>query len=321
MLKRITAVLLCSVMALTLMAGPGGRSGGGSFSSGGSRSSGPSRSYSSPSRPSSPSPSRSASPSSPSRGGSFSTPSAPRQVTRPTQSSMARVQQQTAMSTQAKASLSKFKAPAAPAPAVASVKSSPVYAKSFSSTAPRTTYRGYLGNRQTYYSGYNPPVYVYSYAPRYGMMDAMFMWMMLDNMNHNQYYHHRNDADSQNWRRDADKQAATDAELRAKLATMDAKVKELEKAKTPVDPAYMTPGVDPLVAMPIEVAEATLPQETIQNETVTQTEGDGFDDDSMAGIIFLWFLGISALIVAGFGLFTWSQNRKRRNNFSSRYRL
>jgi hypothetical protein len=236
---------------------------------------------------------------------------------------MARVQQQTALSTQAKASLSKFKAPAAPAPTVASVKSSPVYAKSFSSTAPHTTYRGYLGSRQAYYSNYHPPVYVYSYAPRYGMMDAMFMWMMLDNMNYNQYYHHRNDADYQNWRRDADKQAATDAELRAKLATMDAKVKELEKAKTPVDPAYMTPGIDPLVAMPVEVAEATLPQETIQNETVTQNEGegDGFDDDSMAGIILLGFLGISALIVAGFGLFTWSQNRKRRNNFSSRYRL
>lgn len=242
-------------------------------------------------------------------------------MTRPTQSSMARVQQQTAMSTQAKASLSKFKAPAAPAPAVASVKASPVYAKSFSSTAPRTTYRGYLGNRQNYYSSYHPPVYVYNYAPRYGMMDAMFMWMMLDNMNHNQYYHHRNDADYQNWRRDADKQAATDAELRAKLATMDAKVKELEKAKTPVDPAYMTPGVDPLVAMPIEVAEATLPQETVQNETVTETPNE-WDDDSEAGIVIAWIFGILLSIgLLAWGISAWVSRRNARNSFSSRYRL
>lgn len=317
MLKRITTVLLCSIMALSLMAGPGGggRSGGGSFS-GGSRSSGPSRSYSAPSRPSSPSPSRST-------GGSFSGGNkAAAPTVRPTQSSLARVQQQTAMSTQAKSSLAKFKAPASTALVPVSIKSSPVFSRSFSSGAPPVTYHTYLGNRNAYYSSYRPPVYIYSYAPRYGMWDAMFMWMMLDNMNHNMYYNHRNEADYQNWRRDADKQAQTDADLRAKLAAMDLKVRELEKAKTPVDPSYMPPGVDPTVAMSVDAAEATLPQEQVQNETAPASTGDGFDDDTKTGVVLAWVFGsLLAAALIGFGIMTLINRRNARNSFYSRYRL
>ena len=320
MWKRSISFVLSLMLGVSLLAGPGGggRSGGGSFSSG-SRSSGPSRSFS-PSRPSSPS----ASPSRSTGGGSFSGGNkAAAPTVRPTQSSMARVQQQTAMSTQAKSSMAQFKAPAAPAPASASIKSSPAFSRSFSPGAPRVTYHTYLGNRNAYYSSYRPPVYIYSYAPRYGMWDAMFMWMMLDNMNHNMYYNHRNEADYQNWRRDADKQAQTDADLRAKLAAMDLKVKELEKAKTPVDPSYMPPGVDPTVAMSVDAAEATLPQEQIQNETVpVTTQGDGFDDDNEAGVVIAWVFG--SLIVIGlliWGIATLVSRRNASNSFSSRYRL
>ena len=305
-MKRIISTLLCGIMAMGLMAGPPRY--GGSFSSSRSFSSRPS--YSSPSRPST---ERS--------GGSFSTPSAPRMITRPTQSSMARVQQQNAMASQAKASLSKFKAPSTPSPAVASIKSSPVFSKRFTPSAPKTTYRSYLSNRQTYYSSYHPPVYVYNYSSSYGMWDAMFMWMMLDNMNHMMYYNHRYDPDYQRWRADADKQAQTDADLRAKLATLDAKVKELEKAKTPVDPSYMPPGVDPTVALSVNAAEATLPQETVQNETVAE-EPNGWDDDSEAGIVALWVMGI--LIGTGltiWGIASWLNRRNARDSFSSRYRL
>jgi hypothetical protein len=226
------------------------------------------------------------------------------------------------MSTQAKTSLAQFKAPASPAPAALAIKTSPTFSRSFSPTAPRVTYHTYLSNRSAYYSSYRPPVYIYSYAPRYGMWDAMFMWMMLDNMNHQMYYNHRSDADYQAWRRDADQQAQTNAELRAKLATMDAKVKELEKAKTPVDPSYMPPGVDPTVAMSVEAAEATLPQEKVQNETVSAgVENDGFDDDH-TGIVILWIFGSLAAIAAGiWGISAWMSNRSARNNFSSKYRL
>jgi hypothetical protein len=228
------------------------------------------------------------------------------------------------MSSQAKSSLAKFKAPATTSlvPS-ATIKSSPAFSRSFSPGAPRVTYHTYLGNRNAYYSSYHPPVYIYSYAPRYGMWDAMFMWMMLDNMNHNMYYNHRNEADYQNWRRDADKQAQTDADLRAKLAAMDMKVKELEKAKTPVDPAYMPPGVDPTVAMSIDAAEATLPQEQVQNETVpAATTGDGFDDDNEAGAITACIFGsLLAVALIGWGIMALINRRSARNSFSSRYRL
>ena len=320
MWKRSISFALSLMLGVALLAGPGGggRSSGGSFSSG-SRSSSPSRSYSAPSRPSSPS----ASPSRSTGGGSFSSGNkAAAPTVRPTQSSLAKVQQQTAMSTQAKASLAQFKAPASPAPAPLAIRNSPAFSRSFGPGAPRVTYHTYLGHRNAYYSSYHPPVYIYSYAPRYGMWDAMFMWMMLDNMNHQMYYNHRSDADYQAWRRDADQQAQTNAELRAKLATMDAKVKELERAKTPVDPAYMPPGVDPTVAMSIEAAEATLPQEKVQNETVSDISGDGWDDSPTLGSVLLCVLG--SIVGVGFviwGVMAFNSRRAARNSFSSRYKL
>jgi len=308
MWKRSIVFVLSLMLGFSLLAKPGG---GGSFSSS------PSRSGSFSSRPSSPSVSRST------NGGSFSNKSAV--ATRPTQSSLAKVQQQNTMSTQAKESLTKFKTPAAtPLPAPTAIKSSPVFGRALASdgrSAP-TTYGTYLSSRTTYYSSYHPPVYVYNCPPRYGVWDAMFMWMMLDNMNSTMYYNHRNDMEYQQWRADANRQAQDNAELRAKLAAMDQQVQALKAANTPVDPAYMPPNVNPAVAMSVEAAEATLPKDQVQNEAVPEAQGDGWDDGGDMGYVTFWVLGI----LAGIGLTVWGisaliNRRNAANSYSSRYRL
>lgn len=182
-------------------------------------------------------------------------------------------------------------------------------------TAQKPSYQTYTLNRQSYYRSYQPPTYVYNMRPSYGMWDAMFMWMMLDNMNHNAYYHHRQDADWQAWRADANKQAETNAELKAKLAAMDAKVKELEGQKVPVNPAYMPEGVDPAIAVAPAVAEQNFRQEAPpQNpDAVDWTEEDN------TGEVLLWIFGVMAAAFCIIGGAMWFMSRRRSNSFRSNY--
>lgn len=110
------------------------------------------------------------------------------------------------------------------------------------STPPRKL-RTYHSRRDNFYSSYNPPTYVYNSAPSFGAWDAMFLWMMLDRPNyHSTYYHHQNDLGFQQWRKEAEKQAAENAELRSKLDKLDAKVNAMDGTK--VDPSYVPAGVD-----------------------------------------------------------------------------
>lgn len=103
--------------------------------------------------------------------------------------------------------------------------------------------RTYHSRRENLYSGYNPPVYVYNSSPSFGAYDAMFLWMMLDRPSyHSSYYHHQRDPGFQEWRREAEKQAATNAELKAKLAKLDASVNGMKGTK--VDPSFVPEGVD-----------------------------------------------------------------------------
>lgn len=314
-MRRTLAIAAAALLLLSPLAA---QRGGGSRSSGGFSSGSRSSSYGSFSQRSSPPPSR---PSSPSYG-SYSKPSSTPQakpssgygsfgksqpVAKPApspqaQAAWARTQQAASAAAASKASLAKFKAPAKPAPAPSVVTASPTFGRAIATTKP--TYQTYTIKRHEYYRSYQPPVYVYNSAPRYGVWDAMFMWMMLDSMNHSMYYNHRNDADWAAWRADADRQAQTNAELKAKLAAMDAKVKELEAQKTPVDPAYMPPGVDPTVALAQDVAEKTLPHETpAQNPDADEDPAvrreEQPEDDNSGLVVLLVFGGLILVIAIG----------------------
>jgi hypothetical protein len=210
--------------------------------------------------------------------------------------------------------LAQFKTASVPPPS-AKVAASPVFSRVYTTSggtsAPRVTYNTYVIQRQGYYSSYHPNPYVYNYRPSYGAWDAMFMWMMLDNMNSQMYYNHRNDADYQQWRIDANKQAQTDAAVAAKLADMDAKVKALEAAKTPVDPAYMPQGVDPSIAMAPDFAAANLTQEAPVSEPAPEASGvNGW----VVAVIIALTIGIIAL-----GIYI--VNRPHRGPYKSRYDL
>jgi hypothetical protein len=70
-------------------------------------------------------------------------------------------------------------------------------------------------------------------------------------------YSHWNDPGVQAWREDMSRQAQNDAELRAKLDTLNAKVTELQAQKAPVTEA-LPEGIDPsLVVAPRTVMLAT----------------------------------------------------------------
>lgn len=121
----------------------------------------------------------------------------------------------------------------------------PVSASSYSST------------RRNYYSSWDRPNYVYQSSSSFGMWDAMFLWMMLDSLNDNNmvnaYYHHQNDPGMAAWRAEANEMAKENAELKAKLDALDAKVAGMNGE---VDPSYVPEGVPAAAYMAKSVVTA-----------------------------------------------------------------
>ena len=110
-------------------------------------------------------------------------------------------------------------------------------------------YSGYNAQRQitvrnTYYTThhYTPPVYYTHFSPSYGVFDTLFMFWMMDNMHTNaearaMAHNYQNDPGYRQWRADAEKQAATNAELKEKLAKMDSELATMKSQ--PVNPNYV----------------------------------------------------------------------------------
>ena len=119
-------------------------------------------------------------------------------------------------------------------------------------------YDEYYRDRDGYYRGigWNPPGYAYSSYSSFGMWDAMWLWMILDHVDDRRYstwaYHHSGDPGYAEWRREADRMATENADLKAKLASLDAHVTQMEG--TQVDRNWMPDGVDMTVAVAAEVA-------------------------------------------------------------------
>lgn len=157
---------------------------------------------------------------------------------------------------------SKFKAPPMQA-SRETIKSNPVVKST--RVYSRVGYDDVIRRRQTRFSGWNPPVVVYQSAPSYGSWDSMFLWWALTH-DSNFFYHHRNDAAVTQWHNDAMKLAQENGELKAQLASLDARVDEMEKGGVSRNEKYLPPQVekDPVVALSkdaiedIEVEKPTL---------------------------------------------------------------
>jgi hypothetical protein len=146
------------------------------------------------------------------------------------------------------------------------------------------SYDDYYYQRNSYYSGFGwqPPGYIYHSRPSFGMWDAMFLWFMLDslsNASHAMWFHnHYDDPGYQQWRQEADRLATDNADLRAKLADLDARQKTLEGQ--PRDPNYMPSDAKPELALASENA--------VEQPTSSGTH---------------WLLDIGLVVLVGGGLF------------------
>ena len=108
----------------------------------------------------------------------------------------------------------------------------------------------------------HPPVYVLQGRPSYGAYAGAFLGgVLLDRIMQPSYaqwaYSHYNDPGFQAWRADMQNQAADNADLRNKLAQMDAQVQQLKAQNAPTSEA-LPEDVDPsLVVAPQTVMLAT----------------------------------------------------------------
>ena len=98
---------------------------------------------------------------------------------------------------------------------------------------------------------WTPSPFAFHSAPSFGMWDALFWWMVLDKITEPSHaaaaYHNANDPGFQAWRAEANRMAADNAELKAKLDTMDAKLTAMQGQ--PQKPGTLPDGVPASVAL------------------------------------------------------------------------
>jgi hypothetical protein len=108
--------------------------------------------------------------------------------------------------------------------------------------------------RSDYYGAYTPmPTTQYrnavytNHSSGYGIWDLMLFNSIMDNVgDRGMYYHHQQDPAFQQWRTDANSAcAAGDTDVCEKLKDLDREMSEYKAKGTVVNPAYVTPGVDP----------------------------------------------------------------------------
>ena len=116
--------------------------------------------------------------------------------------------------------------------------------------------RTYHYRRSAFYHayGWRPRRWVYGFRPRYGMWDAMFLAFALDHMAERQYalmfYHHRHDAEMQQWMGDAQTLAGRNEDLQAKLGALDGQVSNFQESGVEDDPTYVPPEAQDVALSP-----------------------------------------------------------------------
>ena len=121
----------------------------------------------------------------------------------------------------------------------------------------------YYDRRNRYVGDYDPPIYVQSMAPSYGMFDTIVMLAMLDSITDNNHaaqmaYHQQNNADYKAWRAEADKLAAENAALATQLKALDAQTAKM--AGTKIDPSKLPEGVDADILLSSGALQSVLPE-------------------------------------------------------------
>jgi hypothetical protein len=126
-----------------------------------------------------------------------------------------------------------------------------------------SSYDSWYSSRSAYYGGFGwgPPGYAYRSYSSFGMWDALFLWFMLDSVSNAShaawFYNHQQDPGYVDWRREADRLSADDADLKQKLADLDARTQTLQGQ--PRDPNYMPPDAKPELALASEHVVAQPP--------------------------------------------------------------
>lgn len=99
-------------------------------------------------------------------------------------------------------------------------------------------------NRQ--YGNARIPGSAFAGSSFFGGYNSMFLWMMLMNGMHSPfYYHNQSDPGVQEWRQEAEKQAESDPEIKAKLEELDQKATQMEAQGIPKEEGYLPNDVDP----------------------------------------------------------------------------
>lgn len=154
-----------------------------------------------------------------------------------------------------KAEQSKFTMKSTPYQGWSSYKSSLINRSIYQST-PRTTPVIYTQQRNNFYTTnhYIMPSYGYNSYQRFGVFDSLALWYMMDHIHDSQYrsmyYNQQNNIDMVQWRKEANRLAQTNADLKSKLDEMDKEVDQLKG--TPRDEKYIPSEMGSVALTPID---------------------------------------------------------------------
>lgn len=121
----------------------------------------------------------------------------------------------------------------------------------------------YYYRRTVFYDeyGWTPPRYVYSFYPRYGLWDAVFLAFALDHIDDDEYalmfYHHRHEAEMEQWLADNRRLADENEDLRDRLGAMQARMDELQESGVRSDPTYVPPDAQDVALSPEVIEKLT----------------------------------------------------------------
>ena len=169
------------------------------------------------------------------------------------------------------------------------------------------------GNMDNYYAERNrsrqdwgtpPQIIVQQMHPNYGVWDVMFLTMLMSNINRPGYSEwaaaHRDDPDYRAWRRDADRLAEDNADMRRQLSEMDAKMKDAVPSSSAMQ---LPPGVSPAAA---------IAPEAMMNNPFMQQQASAPAPQKGSGMT--WVIVIAVLLVLGIvGFFVLVRMGRRPN--------
>ncbi len=124
-------------------------------------------------------------------------------------------------------------------------RKNPAYQRA--TTDPGFNYGDHYKYRDRYYEskGWSYPKQMHRSSSSFGLWDAALMWLMLNKANDARYaafaHNNANDSGYKQWRKEADRLAKDDAELKQKLDKLDSQLKKM--AGTPTKPGYLPDDV------------------------------------------------------------------------------